>query len=200
MAGIERPSSAHLPRYCWTLTTVRWKVPTRLNQGFQVLIEKEYVSFGHQFCLRLSQGMNLPNNEQKSQVFIQFLDCMTQLIYQFPLSFEFTIRYISEIARRLNTNQFGTFLCDSQLQQFKTNVTTRTASLWSYMNHNRETFLNPYYQPGWARFLDVSCAQKNVRIWKEHFLYYTEGFKDVYAIYPCDFSEYSLANSAKTPS
>lgn len=81
--------------------------------------------------------MNLPNNEQKSQVFIQFLDCMTQLLYQFPLSFEFTIRYLSEIARRLSTNQFGTFLCDSQLQQLKTNVTTRTTSLWSYMNHHR---------------------------------------------------------------
>lgn len=56
----------------------------RTIKGFQVLLEKDWIYFGHQFAKRIGQGMNNPGNEDKSQVFLQYLDCITQLMYQFP--------------------------------------------------------------------------------------------------------------------
>lgn len=56
----------------------------RTIEGFQVLIEKDWINFGHQFAKRLGQGMNNPMSEEKSQIFLQFLDCVTQIMHQFP--------------------------------------------------------------------------------------------------------------------
>lgn len=58
-------------------------------EGFQVLIEKDWINFGHQFAKRLGQGMNNPMSEEKSQIFLQFLDCVTQIMHQFPFKFKF---------------------------------------------------------------------------------------------------------------
>jgi hypothetical protein len=52
-----------------------------------ILIEKDWLYFGHQFAKRLGQGVNNPSGEDKSQVFLQFLDCVTQIMYQFPSEF-----------------------------------------------------------------------------------------------------------------
>ena len=59
----------------------------RTMEGFQVLIEKDWVRFGHQFYTRMGQGVNNPNGEEKSPVFLQFLDCTSQLLYQYPSDF-----------------------------------------------------------------------------------------------------------------
>lgn len=57
----------------------------RTIEGFEILIEKDWINFGHQFAKRLGQGMNNPMSEEKSQIFLQFLDCITQIMQQFPL-------------------------------------------------------------------------------------------------------------------
>ncbi len=66
----------------------------RTMEGFQILIEKDWINFGHQFAKRLGQGMNNPLSEEKSQIFLQFLDCITQIMHQFPSEFEFNYKYI----------------------------------------------------------------------------------------------------------
>lgn len=38
--------------------------------------------------------MNNPDNEDKSQIFLQYLDCVTQIMYQFPSEFEFNYKFI----------------------------------------------------------------------------------------------------------
>lgn len=63
-----------------------------------MLIEKDWIYFGHQFGKRLGQGINDPENEDRSQVFLQYLDCVTQVMYQFPSEFEFSYKLIEEIA------------------------------------------------------------------------------------------------------
>lgn len=118
------------------------------------------------FVQRLNQGVNNPGSENKSQVFLQFLDCVSQLLHQFPLSFEFNQNYLIEVLRQAHNHIFGTFLCDNQLQQVRSQVKSRTVSLWSYIEHHKDRFINPYYQPWWTKHLDVSCAQKNFRLWK----------------------------------
>uniref|UniRef100_M4BH33 Myotubularin phosphatase domain-containing protein n=1 Tax=Hyaloperonospora arabidopsidis (strain Emoy2) TaxID=559515 RepID=M4BH33_HYAAE len=58
----------------------------RTWKGLQVLIEKEWLSFGHPFQLRHSHGEKA--DTQESPIFVQFLDCISQLVRIYPSYFE----------------------------------------------------------------------------------------------------------------
>lgn len=100
----------------------------RTMKGFMILIEKEWISFGHQFAFRsghckyfsffILKHLNLAkniNDDQKSPIFLQFLDCVHQIMAQFPLSFEFNNAFLVDIAFHLYSCYFGTFLYDTIL-------------------------------------------------------------------------------------
>jgi hypothetical protein len=76
------------------------------------VIEKDWIHFGHQFSTRMGQGMNNPSSEEKSQVFLQFLDCVSQMMCQFPSDFEFNYKFLQEIGELAYTHLFGNFLCN----------------------------------------------------------------------------------------
>lgn len=65
----------------------------RSLEGFCVLVEREWLSFGHKFSDRCGFG---PDGEQ-SPVFLQWLDCLYQLINQFPTSFEFNSVFLVSV-------------------------------------------------------------------------------------------------------
>jgi len=56
----------------------------RTIKGFQILIEKDWLSFGHQFQKRLGHYDKKHWDDQRCPIFIQFLDCVYQLIVQYP--------------------------------------------------------------------------------------------------------------------
>ena len=62
----------------------------RTFDGFKVLIEREWLSFGHKFSDRCGLGAD----GEQSPIFIQWLDCVYQLTKQFPTSFEFSTSYL----------------------------------------------------------------------------------------------------------
>ncbi len=76
----------------------------RTREGFALLVEKEWCSFGHKFAERLghyqvdgtSRHTNNPvsSDKERSPVFFQFLDCVFQLIRQFGDAFEFTETFL----------------------------------------------------------------------------------------------------------
>ncbi|VDI02786.1 Hypothetical predicted protein [Mytilus galloprovincialis] len=54
----------------------------RTIRGFEVLIEKEWLSFGHKFAQRYGHGEDKHSDADRSPVFLQFIDCVWQMTKQ----------------------------------------------------------------------------------------------------------------------
>eukprot|EP00092_Neocalanus_flemingeri_P006263 GFUD01006737.1.p1 GENE.GFUD01006737.1~~GFUD01006737.1.p1 ORF type:complete len:639 (-),score=187.44 GFUD01006737.1:255-2171(-) len=117
----------------------------RTLRGFQVLVEKEWLSFGHKFNHRVGQGDDKHNDPDRSPVFLQFIDCVWQVSQQFPNAFEFNDYFLSTVLDHLYSCLFGTFLFNSDKERRDNKLSTRTQSLWSFINSKRAIFLNPMY-------------------------------------------------------
>lgn len=155
----------------------------RTLNGFMVLVEKEWLAFGHQFNER-SGHLNGPRSfvdltEKKpasqsafsdfmsaaraatqaatqaatssnhlkntSPVFHQFLDCVYQLVRQYPDRFEYSERFLRRLYYHLHSCQYGTFLYDNEKQRVQNRVFERTTSVWNYFLARRNQFINPKY-------------------------------------------------------
>lgn len=62
-----------------------------LWQGFQVLVEREWLEFGHKFADRC--GL-LDDANERCPVFLQWLDCVHNIAKQFPCAFQFNSNYL----------------------------------------------------------------------------------------------------------
>ncbi|TDL25030.1 phosphatases II [Rickenella mellea] len=111
----------------------------RTIKGFRILIEKDWLSFGHKFldrCGHLSSDKffispaegaggdaaqaflasvqsrlaGQGHLKETSPVFHQFLECVRQIQRQFPERFEFNSRFLEQLHYHLYSCQFGTFL------------------------------------------------------------------------------------------
>lgn len=87
----------------------------RTIHGFQVLVEKEWLMFGHKFsdrCGHLYENEN--SSKETSPVFTQFLECVWQLAQQFPCAFEFNEIFLIKLHEHVYSCQFGTFIGNCQ--------------------------------------------------------------------------------------
>lgn len=66
-------------------------------QGFQVLVEREWLDFGHKFADRCGQTIGCDDPNERCPVFLQWLDCVHQLILQFRCSFQMSSAYLVNI-------------------------------------------------------------------------------------------------------
>ena len=80
----------------------------RTIQGFQALIEKDWLSFGHKFQDRCGHIQGEP--QEVSPTFVQFLDCVWQLTQLYPQSFQFNERFLITIEEHVYSCQYGTFI------------------------------------------------------------------------------------------
>jgi hypothetical protein len=86
----------------------------RTLEGFIVLIEKDWLMFGHQFGLRSGLISKNKSEDEFSPIFLQWLDCVHQIVWQFPLAFEFNLELINFLADNMFNGKYGTFLFNNE--------------------------------------------------------------------------------------
>ena len=119
----------------------------RTIRGFAILVEKDWLAFGHKFGHRtghlvpdLTDFVALPGDDvaahtaflasvqknlafssshfkETSPVFHQFLDCVYQMHRQFPNRFEFDERLLQALHHELHACRYGTFLMNCELER-----------------------------------------------------------------------------------
>lgn len=156
----------------------------RTINGFLHLIQKDFSDAGFQFSTRNGFYNNRPlkytleinerrelyflntNDSKESPIFLQFLDCVRQLVMQRSEEFEFTVDFINELTYCLQLGIFKELLFDCQA------VRTRhhhKNSMFDYFKYYRKEFMNPQFdgtKPD-VDILDIKTDDYYFRIWDE---------------------------------
>nr|XP_046149095.1 myotubularin-related protein 9 isoform X1 [Oncorhynchus gorbuscha] len=144
----------------------------RTIQGFQALVEREWLQAGHPFQQRCSQSA-YSNSKPRGEapVFLLFLDCVWQILRQFPCSFQFSQHFLVLLFEHTYASQFGTFMCNSASERSKLNLSQKTVSLWSWVNRPQEVerLSNPLYEAN-CLVIWPSVAPQSLLLWEGVFL------------------------------
>ncbi|KAL6060525.1 Myotubularin- protein 2 [Balamuthia mandrillaris] len=179
--------------------------------GFEVLVEKEWLRAGHQFALRLGhdghfahktskkktggrgkrgekkQKEQQHNNlaKQRSPIFLQFLDCVWQLMGQFPLAFEFNENFLVELMDGMFGCKYGTFLFNTEQERKEVDLANNTESLWTYLNTHLDSLnLRNYFYEANKNFSPTTCSVdlllpncsfRKLRLWQSYYFRGVEG-------------------------
>jgi myotubularin-related protein 1/2 len=139
----------------------------RTTIGFAVLIEKEWLSFGHKFAIRFGHGIDKPKSEERSPIFIQWIDCVWQYYSEFPTAFEFNIELLKTLLDEVYSCRFGTFLFNNERERETAKLKETTTSIWSYVLDNRSKFTNPNFKPVGAPLRTAQSLK--VKIWIDYY-------------------------------
>ncbi|XP_022328007.2 phosphatidylinositol-3,5-bisphosphate 3-phosphatase MTMR2-like [Crassostrea virginica] len=142
----------------------------RTIKGFEVLIEKEWLSFGHKFAQRVGHGEDRHSDTDRSPVFLQFMDCVWQMTKQFPNAFEFNEHFLITIIDNAYSCLFGTFLYNCDQQRSEKALKQKTVSLWSFVNCQVEEFTNPLYAASLQQHVLFPVASlRRIELWTGYY-------------------------------
>ncbi|CAM4613452.1 unnamed protein product [Leuciscus chuanchicus] len=139
----------------------------RTLKGLMVLIEKDWVSFGHKFSHRC--GHLDGEDKEVSPVIDQFLECVWQFMDQFPCSFEYNEKFLISIHNHVYSCHYGNFICNSQKERKDLCIKEKTHSIWPHLWENKLDFMNPLYKPDQSqnqRLLRPSTAPFCFKYWR----------------------------------
>ncbi|KAM8719254.1 hypothetical protein ACLKA7_011894 [Drosophila subpalustris] len=140
----------------------------RTVEGFRVLVEREWLNFGHKFADRSGNGPNSDEGNERCPVFLQWLDLVHQIHKQFPCSFEFSIGYLIKLAQHSLSCLFGTFLCNSLRERIENSVFDRTFSVWPFLAETM--YRNPLYKHETDKVLWPAHNVRFLHFWSDVYL------------------------------
>jgi Myotubularin-like phosphatase domain len=158
----------------------------RTMAGFSCLVEKDFMSFGHPFHTRCghgegrdgagnaaagSSGVGSTLDEgQISPIFMQFLDCVFQLVRLYPECFEFNTKYLLCLSEHVYSCRFGNFLCDTERErELVAGIRQRTHSIWDYLDNRTDT-VNLQYSAETAAgvlLMPLPTLMRNISLWTD---------------------------------
>lgn len=117
------------------------------------------------------------NQHECSPVFLQFIDCVYQLTHLYSDAFEFTPTFLRHLIEQVYGCSFGTFLFNNENERRSYDLSTRTPSLWDYLNseefEDRTRFINSDYEENSSLFFGGKplelCSKHELHVWD----YYT---------------------------
>ena len=139
----------------------------RTMRGFAVLIEKEWLSFGHKFEDRHSQKkLGFWTERESSPIFAQWLDAVYQVMMQFPKAFEFDERLLMAVLDHSYSLRYVTFMGNCE----RTRIKFRDVpGLWSVLLSDAQ-FINSNYCPCSAMLKTEWHSPAMMTIWKHLYL------------------------------
>jgi len=161
----------------------------RTIDGFLTIFQREWVDFGHKFDERCGHRDDSPA-DQRSPVFLLFVDCVANLIRQFPTKFEFNSHFLLALMDQLFACRFGTFLENCHQARVAKGFDQNTVPFWWFVADQKHRFINPNFdnseisiqqehqqqqQNGNQVVLPPqpilpSLSPKNIRFFEEYFL------------------------------
>lgn len=137
----------------------------RTMEGFRVLVEKEWLSFGHKYGDRCGHGVASEETNERCPVFLQWIDCVHQIHRQFPCSFEFSMSYLIKLVQHIHSCLFGTFLCNTMKERSENSIIDRTFSIWPFLSTG--IYKNPLYQPNLEKVLWPAHHVRDMSFWSD---------------------------------
>jgi hypothetical protein len=116
------------------------------------------------------------SENQKSPVFIQWLDAVYQIMRQNITKFEFNTELLYFLANEVFTGKYGTFLFNNEQERDLYNAREKTVSVWTYVKENETKFLNGLYEPGDNNPFNMNY--KRIQLWSRYFFRFEEGEDD----------------------
>ena len=143
----------------------------RTFKGFAVLVEKDWISYGHQFAKRNDCECRQDKKKERSPIFIQFLHAVYQIMEQYPTAFEFQQNMLLFLSEEIYSNKYGTFLFNCEKELEENNAREITISIWSDIFSNKKKYLNHFYKEI-NEPLNIKSEVQYLTIWKEFFYKY----------------------------
>jgi len=163
----------------------------RTRVGFSCLVEKDFLALGHPLHLRCGHGEGKGDRSgsgssgtqvdegQMAPIFIQFLDCVFQIVNQYPDYFEFNTKYLLLITEHVYSCRFGTLLCDTERErEAVASIRQRTHCLWEYLDSSAELVNKTYghaalkvdeFEGAGVLLMPLSSLLRNVTLWVDRF-------------------------------
>ncbi|KAM8976133.1 phosphatidylinositol-3,5-bisphosphate 3-phosphatase MTMR4 [Pelodytes ibericus] len=142
----------------------------RTLEGFQVLVETDWLDYGHKFGDRCGHQENVEDQSEQCPVFLQWLDCIHQLLHQFPCLFEFNHAFLVKLVQHTYSCLYGTFLANNASEREMRNIYKQTCSVWSLLRTGNKNFHNLLYMPSSELVLHPVCHVRALQLWTAVYL------------------------------